>query len=277
MTTYKCKANNRNTCRYHGSIHVHNKQLTDARENYLEVMREHLKSWKKTHEELATEKIVINKATDAVKDAQAVVDSHDSNFDKITSHLDDLEYAGEGEDPESFDTEYVEELANMRARVQRAEAVRRSRANEDNPHGLAYVAEAPHSLKVAKAACKQIEIGEFTGVIASEDQFSGEETMIVVGSDGYYKTTTKGEIYATGTLFKVGGEDAPQAPLVIRANPAIEGPNLRWKNDWKSTVSPQSGQRVNEQLGYIVYNDTTEYKINMAGVVRSKSGLLSLQ
>ena len=276
MTTYKCRANKPNECRFHGSIHIHRQELVAARSYYTELVRSKIRNNDEVGEEVeAQNRLLVQKAAEVFGDAQATLDAHNSNYKAITNEIKDIKYAGEGDDPADFTPESVSHLNLLEARKSAAGRVRRSRENEDNPHGLAYVLESPQDLTEAKAACKQCEVGEFTGVLAGEDNFKGEETLLVVGSEGYYKTTTSGVIYATGTLHRVNDHDGIQAPIVVSANRNLEGKNLRWKNDWKSTV--KDGNRENEHIGYIVFSDTHEYRITNEGAVRRKSGLLSLQ
>ena len=267
MTKYKCKANNPVTCRYHGSIHIHTQQLTEARNDFINSMREELANRKSTPES----KAFVANASAAFDAAQARVDSHDENFAVIEKQIADLEYAADGEDMSYMDEKAQMDYEEAITRRNAALAVRNARENEDNPHGLAYVSESPQTLKEAKEFLKDSECGEFVGINAGQG-FKGQTGLKVIGSEGYYEIAQDGTVYAMGSLHDLKN---PRTPAVVKSNPAITGANLRWKQD--NRVDRSSGRVTTEAAGYIVYTDTDEYAVDISGVVRVKTGLLSLK
>ena len=127
MTTYKCRANDRSKCRFHGSIHVHRQELVAARTYYTELVRSKIMNNDEVGEEVeAQNRLLVQKAAEAFGDAQATLDAHDSNYKAITNEIKDIKYAGEGDDPADFTPESVSHLKLLEARKAAAERVRRS-------------------------------------------------------------------------------------------------------------------------------------------------------
>lgn len=261
MSTYKCRANNPNTCRYHGSIHVHREQLKETYANYRSVMIAHLgKKFPLDYGSAA----LVEKASDAYDLARATVDAHDEEFAKLQKQLEDLNYAAEGENPDTMDEGYWVEHTDISERIDQAQAIRAARANENNPHGLGYVADTPHDFKEANKILKLNNCGEFTGVIAGEPD-GNQETLIIVGTEGYYKVGVKTKkLLSVGTLKTV---NSPAAPIELNGNPALKGDNLRYRKEFTD----------GKVTGYTVYSDKVCYQVSDKGAVRITTGLLSLE
>lgn len=122
MSNKPCQANDPATCRYHVTIHVHREQLKESLNEYKEVMVKQLRTGYVTPEL----KVLVQKASDEYYKRQAVVDAHDDEYNKLKKELADLDYAKEGEDPESLDHKFKLEYADVKKRIKMAKAVRQA-------------------------------------------------------------------------------------------------------------------------------------------------------
>jgi protein subunit release factor A len=126
MPKKPCQAKVPTSCRYHGSIHVHREQLKESLNEYKDAMVQQLRAGRVTPEL----KELVQKASDEYHKRQAVVDAHDNEYKKLKKELADLDYAKEGENPESLDHEFNLEYANVKKRIKMAKAVRVAGKNE---------------------------------------------------------------------------------------------------------------------------------------------------
>jgi len=116
MTT-KCKAQNPNTCRYHGTIHAHRNQYEEARNQYLAVLRKSLQGKAGDF----TEELEAAKAkTDA---HQSYIDAHDAPYKELVDRIDSLDEVLEA-DGEYVDDNFKAEYKDLVERKAKADAIR---------------------------------------------------------------------------------------------------------------------------------------------------------
>lgn len=117
MTT-KCKAQNPNTCRYHGTIHAHRNQLQTAHKEYLDVLRKSLAS-PSTPESTK----LISEADEKYKAHQSYVDAHDATYKELVDRIDSLDEVLEA-DGEYVDDNFKAEYKELVDRKAKADAIR---------------------------------------------------------------------------------------------------------------------------------------------------------
>lgn len=139
MPTVKCRSKNPATCRYHGTLEVHTKQLKVAYDNYIQQLRDSLRG-----ETTPASEAKLEKQRLAFADAQASFDAHDENYHRLTFELEQQQKLVDKDEPATGSWAWQENnemLKELQERAVLAEKVRAKRAQSETPEDLGWASD----------------------------------------------------------------------------------------------------------------------------------------